>query len=217
MSLLFQSRYRGRKRFSPLSHFICLLYSSNFSYIWEKIKKILISYYSLSSFFCWWQSFLYPEKLSRRYHLRISTLPKYHALNFLLDFQHIKETKLYCFSMEHLTDKQHSKLKSSIIDITDHFSFHTVYWKDKNTVNSQISKLNEILDNSSSSPNTVMVIADASIKNRISTSILHIYNCHNIIKKTIYHVINITLIKWNYLLLDTESIKLCKFLTLTTL
>ena len=39
---------------------------------------------------------------------------------------------------------------------------------------------------------TVIVISDASIKNNVATSILHICSGHNILAKTIHYAINIT-------------------------
>ena len=53
-------------------------------------------------------------------------------------------------------------------------------------------KLNKIFNNSTSNSNTILVISDISIKNNVTTSILHVYNGWNIIAKTIYHTMNIT-------------------------
>jgi len=39
---------------------------------------------------------------------------------------------------------------------------------------------------------TVIVIFDASIKNNVTTSILHVYSGQNILAKTIYYAVNIT-------------------------
>jgi len=42
-----------------------------------------------------------------------------------------------------------------------------------------------------SNSNTIIVIFNASIKNNVITSVLHICNSQNIIAKTIHHVMNI--------------------------
>jgi len=41
---------------------------------------------------------------------------KQHAINSLLDEHYSKKAKLYHLLLEYLTDKQHSKVKSSIVD-----------------------------------------------------------------------------------------------------
>ena len=38
----------------------------------------------------------------------------------------------------------------------------------------------------------MLIISDASVKNNIATSVLHIRREHKIIMKTIYHTMNIT-------------------------
>ena len=40
--------------------------------------------------------------------------------------------------------------------------------------------------------NTILIISDISIKNNVTTLILHIYSSQNILAKTIYYAINIT-------------------------
>jgi len=59
---------------------------------------------------------LYLSKVSGRHHLRIVSLPKQHALNSLLDNQHLKKAKPHCLSMDNLTSKQYQKIKSLIMD-----------------------------------------------------------------------------------------------------
>ena len=41
----------------------------------------------------------------------------------------------------------------------------------------------------------VIIISDASIKNNVATSILHVYSGHNILAKAIHHTINVTSIE----------------------
>lgn len=74
----------------------------------------------------------------------------------------------------------------------DHFIFNIVNHKDMKAKITHWKKLDKIFDNSILNPNIVIVIADISIKNNITTSILHIYNGQDIVVKTIYHTMNVT-------------------------
>jgi len=53
-------------------------------------------------------------------------------------------------------------------------------------------QLDNMIIESSNSPSTAIVVTDASIKNNIAISILHIHTYNNPIVKTIYHVVHIT-------------------------
>jgi len=53
------------------------------------------------------------------------------------------------------------------------------------------NKLENIFKNSSQSNNIILVISNTRIKNNITTLVLHIRREHEIIKKTIYHVMNV--------------------------
>ena len=62
-----------------------------------------------------------------------------------------------------------------LIDIfPDHFHFHIVNYKDIKAKSAHQKKLDEIFNNSTSNSNTILVISDASIKNNVTTSILHV-------------------------------------------
>ena len=145
---------------------------------------------------------------------------KQHVINLLLDENYSKKAKLHYLLLEYLTDKQHSKVKSSIVDINnclnevfpafdrlhkelsssfqlvdtlpDHISFHIVNCKNNKVKNAHLCNLNKIFEDFLSNSNTILVISDASIKNNIVTSILHIHSSWNVLTKTIHHVINIT-------------------------
>jgi len=80
-------------------------------------------------------------------------------------------------------------------------SFHIVNQKDKDAFNNQICLLNKLINDSSSNPKNVLVIADTGIKNNITTSILHFHSSCNILVKTIHHATNITSTKAELLLL----------------
>jgi len=53
-------------------------------------------------------------------------------------------------------------------------------------------KLDDIVLNASSNSNSVIVVSNASIKNNIAISIVHIDSYLNSIKKTLHHAVSIT-------------------------
>jgi len=125
--------------------------------------------------------------------------------------------------LEDMTSKQYLKIKSSIINANNcfngtfllfnilnskfssgtrlinsfpsHFSFHRANHKDKKSKNTHLYKLNKIFYKASSKANSVIIISDASIKNNVTTSIVHVHSYSNPIKKTLHHTINITTTK----------------------
>ena len=72
------------------------------------------------------------------------------------------------------------------------FFFHIVNYKDKDIKNVYLYKLNKVFEDSLTDSKTVIIISNASIKNNIAISILHVCLGYNILAKTIYHAINIT-------------------------
>ena len=60
--------------------------------------------------------YLHLEKISRRHYLRMTSLPKQHVINLLLDDQYLKKAESYYLSIGNLTSKQQQKIKSSIVD-----------------------------------------------------------------------------------------------------
>jgi len=74
----------------------------------------------------------------------------------------------------------------------DCFFFHTVDCKDTEARTAHYNKLENIFKDSPQSNDIILVISDTSIKNNITTLILHIRREYEIIKKTIQHVMNIT-------------------------
>ena len=143
-----------------------------------------------------------------------------HTLNSLLENQHLKKTKPHHLFLVNLTFKQHQKIKSVIVNsnnclnglfssfdnfhkelssglhLVDNFPncffFHIVNCKDEEIKNTHTYKLNKIFEDTHLDSKTVVVISDASIKNSVATSILHIYSSGNILAKTIHHTINAT-------------------------
>ena len=82
-------------------------------------------------------------------------------------------------------------LGSRVVDIfPDQFSFNLAN-KGIND-NSHIQQLDDITLRSSSSPNTMIVVTDASVKNDIATSISHIHTFNQPMIKTVHHVAFVT-------------------------
>ena len=70
-----------------------------------------------------------------------------------------------------------------------HISFHKIHYKNKESKNAHLQKLNKITLETLSNANAVIIISDASIKDNVATLI----SCSNPIKKTLHHTINITI------------------------
>jgi len=123
----------------------------------------------------------------------------------------------------HLTPKQCLRIKSLIMDTNNHlnkvfssfdslnkefspgshlvnifsdqFSFISVNHKDLEALVTHQSRLNNIYKNSLTKYDTVFIVIDASVKNNVATSILHICRGQEIIAKTVYYVMNMTFSK----------------------
>jgi len=80
---------------------------------------------------------------------------------------------------------------SRIIDnFSDHFSFNLANKKEKDNICSQ--QLDEMVLQSSSLPSMAIIITDASIKNNIATSILHVHLVNRPLTKTVHHAAFVT-------------------------
>ena len=75
-------------------------------------------------------------------------------------------------------------------NFSDYFSFNLVNKKEKDKI--RIQELDEMVLRISSSPSTVFVVTDASIKNDIATSILHIHSANYSLVKTVHYAAFIT-------------------------
>ena len=170
-----------------------------------------------SAYWCLISIHLHLQKISGRQHLRAASLASNHALHSLLENQHSKNTKSHRLSLDNLTFKQCLKIKSAVVNsnnrlngifpsfdtshkelssgfhlvdnFPNHFSFHTVNRQDKEIKSAHIRQLDKIFEDSCLDSKTVLVISDASIKNDVVTSILHVYFGGNTISKTIHHTI----------------------------
>jgi len=97
---------------------------------------------------------------------------------------------LKCFSsFSPLNSEFSSGLR--IIDIfSDHFSFNVC--DKRKDIKFRAQELDELTIESSSSPLVTLIALDASIKNNIATSIIHIYMVDKPLTKTIHYAVNVT-------------------------
>ena len=118
-----------------------------------------------------------------------------HAIRSLLENRHANNIYNYCLLSENMTSKQWLKIKSSIIDsnncldgiflsfntlnnkffpssrLINHFfsylSFHKMSCKDKESKNTHLQELDKIILETSSNPNLVIIVSDASIRHSL--------------------------------------------------
>jgi len=64
--------------------------------------------------------------------------------------------------------------------------FYQANHKDKESKEASLCKLDEIFENALMDPNFIVIISDVSIKNNVTTLILHIHSNFISIKKAIY-------------------------------
>jgi len=122
--------------------------------------------------------------------------PNPHSINSLTNRQktiakgHLIDSnnKLYgifpAFSPLHLEFKPGSRISDQF---SDRFSFNLAS-KEKN----RVQQLDEMTLQLSSSPNSAIVITDASVKNNIATSISHIHILNHPLIKTVHHAAYVT-------------------------
>ena len=77
----------------------------------------------------------------------------------------------------------------------NHFSFILVNWKDTDALKSHHNRLDNVYEDLLTNQDTLLFIADASIKNNVVISVLHIQKGQNIINKSIHHAMNVNSIK----------------------
>ena len=156
------------------------------------------------------------QKIAKRSQIHPFKLPKNHILNNLLDDSPHQSNSFNYHNMGSLTNRQkvlakghliNSKFKSygifpsfSPLDlefapghcIVDNFSnclsFNLANKKEKEKNNHCAHELDEMVLQNSSDPNTALVITNASIKNDIAMSILHIHSANCPLIKTVHHV-----------------------------
>ena len=144
---------------------------------------------------------LYLDKVSWRYHFRVASLSKH--INSVLNDHYSKEAKLYWLAIDNFAEKQRLKIKSSVVDtnnlneiysffnrlhrelssgfylcdnFSNYFSFHKVDKKKPENICNLLKSLDKLLFNSFLNPNIVIIIADTSIRNNITTSVSYIFS-----------------------------------------
>jgi len=75
---------------------------------------------------------------------------------------------------------------------SDRFFFNLANKKEKDKDKTCAQELDDMVLRISSSPNTTLIITDASIKNDIATLILHIHQANRPLIKTVYHAVFVT-------------------------
>jgi len=161
---------------------------------------------------------LHLQKLGSRSQLQAHKLPPNHLIHSLIDPQSSVFTSQNFIHLDSLTNRQYSLIKSHLVDMANRFiksfpSFIPLYSKfspglriidnfldrisfnihDKGKDNKHYThQLDELALESSSSPSTTIIISDASIKNDVATSILHMHTYNRPIIKMIYHAVHVT-------------------------
>jgi len=160
------------------------------------------------------------QKIAKRSQIHPFKLPDNHILKNLLDDSppQFKSSNLH--NIGSLTNRQRSLTKGHLIDsniksygifpsfspldpefspghhiidnFSNHFSFNLVNKNDKNPNKTCAQKLDNMVLCNSSSPHLALVITDASIKNDIAMSILHIHSANRLLIKTVHHASFVT-------------------------
>ena len=162
---------------------------------------------------------LHLKKLYSRFHLRGFLLSSNHIINSIINTDGSNKHITHCLFLNNLIPKQRSNLYSLLIDMdnrcnkflssfspfyeefslekklidsfSDYFSFHFQTQDVKN----HLCNLDNITINMSSDLYSSIIISNASIRNNVATSILHIYSHDKLVIKIIHHVVNITTTK----------------------
>ena len=160
------------------------------------------------------------QKIAKRSLIRPFKLPDNHILKNLLNDVPPSNKSYNSHNIGSLTNHQRSLIKGHLVDsniksygiflsfspldpelfpdhriidkFSNHFSFNLVNKKEKNQNNIRGQELDDLTLCCSSKPNTALVITDASIKNDITTSILHIHVANQLLIKTVHHASFVT-------------------------
>ena len=163
---------------------------------------------------------LHLQKLGGISQLWAYSLPPNHLIWLLMELSLGSSSVQHSSSLDSLTSRQHSLIKGHLVDMNNRFngifpsfiplhsefsSGHRVIdnfsdWFSFNLFNKHhdnnkkicIQQLDNIVIKLSNSPSTTIVVTDASVKNNIATSILHMHTYNNPITKTLHHVVYIT-------------------------
>ena len=161
---------------------------------------------------------LHLQKLGGKLQLWVHKLPPNHLICSLIDLQSSVSTSQDFIHLDSLTNWQHSLIKSHLVNIanrfnesfpsfiplysefspglriidnfSDHISFN-VRNKEKDNKH-RAHQLDKLALESSPSSSTSIITSDASIKNDVATSLLHMHTYNRPIIKTIYHAVHVT-------------------------
>ena len=82
-------------------------------------------------------------------------------------------------------------LGNRLIDIfPNHFLFHPVNRKSKDSVKTHLHKLDDITLYLSTDPHSIIIVSDASIKNNVTTLISHVHIYDSPVIKMIHYIVN---------------------------
>ena len=149
-------------------------------------------------------------KLNRRHHLRYGSIPSMHAINSLLDLQHVKNHPPHKTATSKLTNKQQFNLKSSIKDVNEYlnsvrecfnpffplfslgsrvvdhfpskFSFHSPSSSSDEDLFHYLRNLDQAFRSSQTAPHNITIIADRGIKkSQVAIVVAHIWSDNSIV------------------------------------
>jgi len=160
------------------------------------------------------------QKLARRLQIHPFKLPTNHILRELMDDLPILSNKPNPHAVSSLTNQQKNIVKSHLINLcnkaygiflsfsplnpefssgfhimdnfSDRFSFNLVNKKEKEKDRIYTQELDKMVLCTSSLLYTALIIIDASIKNDIATSILHVHIANHPLTKTVHHAAFVT-------------------------
>ena len=160
------------------------------------------------------------QKIAKRSQICLFKLPANHILRNLLDESPPLSNTSNSYNIGSLTNCQRTLTKGHLIDMcnkaygiflffsplnpefspghhiidnfSDCFSFNLVNKKEKEINKIHAQELEDMVLHNSSLPHTALVITDASIKNNIATSILHVYTANLPLTKTVHHASFVT-------------------------
>ena len=170
---------------------------------------------------------LYLQKLSRRSQLRAYILSANHLIRSLMDNNPLSLSPPHVLSLSSLTKRQHGFLKNHIVEIDNRFnevfpafdsinpkfwpgnrivdlfpnrfSFHLFNSSSDYSFKCYIQQLDALAIKSSFSPSDTLVITDASVKNNVTSSIVHIHIFNKLVVKTSTMLLMLLSLKPNFL------------------
>jgi len=84
--------------------------------------------------------------------------------------------------------------RNRLIDIfSSYFSFHSTNRRSEESIKVYIRKPNKITFQASTNPKIAVVVSNASIKNQVTTFIVHVHTYNSSVIKMIHHATNVTL------------------------